>query len=73
MRSASGCAAWCFQSLTQACGSRRSSGTWHSGVPSAVVGSIVHEVKSTPMPMTSAGSMPVVASSWRTVAPTVAT
>jgi hypothetical protein len=33
----------------------------------------VHEVKSMPMPMTCAGSMPVVASSWRTVAPTVAT
>ncbi len=58
MSSASGCAAWCFQSLTQACGSRRQRSTWHSGVPSARVGRIVHAVKSIPRPMTSAGSMP---------------
>ena len=53
MRSASGWAAWCFQSLTHACGSPRSSSIRHSGVPSAVVGSIVHEVKSMPIPITS--------------------
>ena len=46
--SASGWAAWCFQSFTHACGRKRRSGSWQSGVPSAVVGSIVHEVKSMP-------------------------
>ena len=55
MRSASGWAAWCFQSLTQACGSARSVGTSHSGTPVSVVGSIVHEVKSIPIPTTSSG------------------
>jgi hypothetical protein len=39
-------------------GLRRKSGIAQSGVPSAVVGSIVHAVKSMPMPMTSAGSTP---------------
>jgi hypothetical protein len=56
--SASGWAAWCFQSLTHACGFARSSGSRHSGVPSAVVGSMVQAVKSTPRPITSAASTP---------------
>ena len=56
MRSASGCAAWCFQSLTQACGLARKAGSIERAVPSAVAGSIVHAVTSTPMPMMSAGS-----------------
>ena len=62
MRSASGCAAWCFQSFTQAWGSRRSSGSAQRGVPSALVGSIVQAVKSMPTPTTSAGSTPAAAS-----------
>ena len=59
IRSASGWAAWCFHSLTQACGFARSSGRTASGVPSAVTGSIVQAVKSMPRPMTSAGSTPL--------------
>ena len=39
-----------LQSFTQACGSRRKSSKRQSGVPSASVGSIVHEVKATPTP-----------------------
>ena len=66
MSSASGCAAWCFQSLTHACGSRRYASRKHSGVPSLVVGSIVHAVKSMPIPMTWAGSTPEPATSRRT-------
>ncbi len=61
MRSASGWAAWCFHSLTQACGLRRNSGRAASGVPSALVGSIVQAVKSMPTPMTSAASTPAAA------------
>ncbi len=63
MRSASGWAAWCFHSFTHACGLPRSSSSTHSGVPSASVGSIVQAVKSIPIPITSAGSTPVSASS----------
>ncbi len=48
-------AAWCFQSFGQAFGSLANSGSRHSGVPSAVVGSMVQAVKSIPMPMTSSG------------------
>ena len=62
MRSASGWAAWCFQSLIQAWGLSRYSGSRQSGVPSAMVGSMVQAVKSMPMPMTSAGSTPLSAS-----------
>ena len=67
IRSASGCAAWCFQSFTHACGSARRSSSRQSGVPSASVGSIVQAVKSMPTPITSAGSTPVSASSAGTV------
>ena len=55
MRSACGCAAWCFQSLTQACGLPRNSGSAISGVPSALTGSIVQAVKSMATPATARG------------------
>ncbi len=58
MRSAWPCAAWCFQSLTYACGRSANCGSSLSGVPSASVGTIVQAVKSVAMPMTWAGSMP---------------
>ena len=53
MRSAWVWAAWCFQSLTYACGRSANSGSSHSGVPSARTGSTVQAVKSVPIPMTS--------------------
>src|ERR671913_274300 len=52
-------AAWCFQSFTQACGSSRHSGKEHNGVPSEVVGNIVQEVKSMPIPTTEEESTPL--------------
>ena len=54
-RLASGCAAWCFDSFTQACGCATRQEA--EGAPSALVGSMV-QVKSMPRPITSAGSMP---------------
>jgi hypothetical protein len=60
MRSACGWAAWCFHSLTQACGLARNSGSAISGVPSAVTGSIVQAVKSMATPATARGSTPLV-------------
>ena len=61
MRSASGWAAWCFHSFTQAWGLRRNCGSAASGVPSALAGSMVQAVKSTPTPMTLAASTPAAA------------
>ena len=61
MRSACGCAAWCFHSLTQACGLPRNSGSAISGVPSALTGSIVQAVKSMATPATARGSTPLFA------------
>ena len=62
MASAWPCAAWCFHSFGQACGSLLRPSTSHSGVPSARAGSTVQAVKSVAMPMTAAGSTPPAAS-----------
>ncbi len=59
IRSACGCAAWCFHSFTHACGLAANSGSAISGVPSALTGSIVHAVKSMAMPATARGSTPL--------------
>ena len=60
MRSACGWAAWCRHSFTYAWGRSLNSPSSHNGVPSASVGTIVHAVKSVPMPTTWPGSIPAV-------------
>ncbi|MEY3893743.1 MAG: hypothetical protein RIR78_521 [Actinomycetota bacterium] len=58
MRSACGCAEWCFHNFTKACGFLENSGSSHSGVPSLLTGRTVQAVKSVVIPMTDLGSIP---------------
>src|SRR3954447_12188462 len=51
-------AAWWLPRFCHACGRWARPSTQHSGVPSLSTGSGVEAVKSVPMPMTSAGSIP---------------
>ena len=61
MRSACGCAAWCFHSFGHACGRADSSGIWHRGVPDVSTGSTVQAVKSVAIATICAASTPLAA------------